>query len=140
MIARANFSAFRSDGTKVSLQYLLSEVPHNDLNWSVLAFRGVGTAPDGLTMEQFERLAESTPGGYLMSWQNLKEFSGHLDDTIDCLIVAAKSKADLLAIDRSSENLGTCDVWLELDDSTDWYVQTRKSNWFANIEKLFKAG
>lgn len=138
MIEKAIFPAFRTDGTKISLQLLLARIPDNDLKWSVLVFHGIGNAPSGQSMLEFERLAESTPEGFVMTWRELLDFAFHLDDTIECLVVAAKSVGDLMTIDRDSESLGLGELWLELNDSTEWLVQGQDSRLVSNISKVFE--
>jgi hypothetical protein len=86
------FSAFRPNGSKIRLLDVLNEFPEGDLVWSVMGFRGVGEAPDGLRMDEFEQRTLSQPGGVVMSWADLMHFSERLEDTMDCTLVARSAQ------------------------------------------------
>ncbi len=135
------FSIHRQTGVTVQLIDLLKIVPDNNLTWSILDFYGIGSAPKGLTMPEFEKATRSIPGGHLFSWPELKAFADQLDQTWDCLIVAVESKNDLVPEELDADNFNRCLIVLRAFDSTNWSVNARdmqllkKFTKFSNLDQ-----
>jgi len=131
------FPSFRQDRSCVQLADFLSKLPDDDWVWSVLEFYGVGTAPNGLPMADFEALTRSEPKGFIMNWSELKNFAGSLDQTYDCLIVAARSVQDISNDKSSKENFSNCEVVIEAFDSTEWSVWARDKKLMQELISAF---
>lgn len=116
------FPAFRNNGVPVQLAEVLAVIPENNLVWSILEFDGIGEAPNNLTMDEFEQLVRKRPGGLVMSWSQLRDFSERISQTIDCVVVGARSDRDILSARRAGDYLSSCEVVLEMFDSTEWTV------------------
>lgn len=130
------FLAFRENGMAVQLAEVLAVIPENDLMWSMLEFNGMGEAPNNLSMDAFEELVRSKPGGLMMSWNELKKLSGGFSQTIDCMIVGAKTYLDILNAHKAGDDFSSCEVVLNVFDSTEWSVWARDAelmNRLANI-------
>ena len=117
--------AFREDGSSIELKDLLSRIPENRWVWAILDFYGIGEAPNDLSMEDFETAVQTEPDGFIMTWQELKEFSSRLNQTYDCLIVASSSLGDLPSDRSAKENFCGCDVVIEAFDRTEWSISIR---------------
>jgi hypothetical protein len=128
MMQMRSFPMDRSDGSKISLEELLTVVPGNQWTWYVLDFYGIGRAPDGQPMIAFEEEIRSSDNGVAMTWTELNDFARALDQTIDCQIVATVLQSPV-SRDRV-ERKDFCGYEMVLDgfDSTEWAVWARDSN------------
>lgn len=126
MIKALTFPAFR-DGMAVQLAEVLAAIPENDLVWSILEFNGMGAIPDSLSMDEFEELVRRKPGGLIMSWSELKKLASGIYQTIDCIIVGAKTERDILNAHKAGDDFSSCEVLLNAFDSTEWSVWARDS-------------
>lgn len=133
------FSMHQENSRIIQLTDLLAAIPNNDWSWSILDFYGVGKLLIGMSMEKFEETARSMPGGYLFSWSELKAFAGQIEQTWDCLIVAAESKQNLIAADLEKDNFSRCLLVLQAMDTTTWSVGAREEQLFKNINKNFSS-
>lgn len=131
------FPASREDGSLVQLTDFLSAIPENNWVWAVLDFYGIGNAPNDLSMEDFEKLVRSKPNGVIMTWYELNNFASSLDQTYDCLIVAAKSPQNISKDRSAKENFSNCEVVIEAFDSTEWSVWTRDSEWMKRLATVY---
>lgn len=126
------FPSSRSNGSLIQLTDFLQTIPENNFIWAILDFYGIGNAPNGLLMEDFETLVRSKSQGFIMNWAELQEFAGSLEQTYDCLIVAAKS-LDFISSEKSEkENFKNCEIVIEAFDSTEWLI------WARNAELMEK--
>lgn len=97
MMHMCSFPMNRSDGSKISLEELLTVVPGGQWTWHVLVFCGIGCAPGGRTMTSFEEEVRSSEDGVVMTWTELNDFARALDQTIDCQIVATALRCPVFA-------------------------------------------
>lgn len=133
----STFPAFRNNGMAVQLAEVLAAVPENDFVWSILEFNGMGEAPDSLSINDFEELVSSKPGGLMMSWNELKKISDNFDQTIDCLIVGARTSQDILNARKAGDDFSSCEVVLSLFDSTEWSVWACDSELTETIARVY---
>jgi hypothetical protein len=122
MMKALKFPAFRNNGMAVQLAEVLAVIPENDLVWSILEFNGMGEAPDNLSMDEFEELVRRKTGGLMMSWGELKKLSDGFYQTIDCIVVGAKTEQDILNAHKMGDDFSSCEVVLSAFDSTEWSV------------------
>ena len=131
------FPAFRPNGMAVELAELLAVIPKNELVWSIIDFYGIGEAPDNLSMEEFEQSIRTKPGGFVMSWLELKKFADRLEQTIDCVIIGAKSELDILNANYVGDDFTSCEVVLRALDSTEWHVWARKETLVKKLASVY---
>ena len=55
---------FSDNGMKIKLSDLLAKIPKNEWTWCIYEFEGVGVAPFGLSMPEFEDLVLSKDTGF----------------------------------------------------------------------------
>lgn len=137
MMKFSTFPSFRGDGSLVQLADFMSAVPENKWVWAVLDFYGIGNAPNDLSMEDFETLVRSKPNGFIMTLAELKDFSRSLDQTYDCLIVAARSLQDISGDRSAKENFSNCEVIIEAFDRSEWSVWARDPVLMTELIKTF---
>ena len=106
----------------MGLADLLASVPDNDWVWSILDFDGIGNVPAGLDFAEFRAEVLASPEGYLMSWDELKEFAAGLRQCFDLLLVAAEGRGSLSAERFAVDDFGGCLVVLAAIDSGSWEV------------------
>lgn len=131
------FPAFRPDGIAVRLAELLAVIPENELVWSVLDFYGIGEAPDNFSMDEFEQVVRKKPGGFMMSWPELKKFADRLDQSIDCVIVGARSEQDVLKTNFAENDFVSCEIVLSVFDSTEWSVWAREEKLMKRLASVY---
>lgn len=112
----------------VGLDQVVSLLPVTALHWSILDFDGIGTAPDEMSMDEFQAVTHSTPGGYRLSWQDLRDFASRMEQTFECLIVGARVPSDFDASRFDKDDFRDCCIVLQAFDSTEWSVSAHDSN------------
>jgi hypothetical protein len=109
-----------ADVSLIRLRPALEAMPGHDLEWSIFEFDGIGIAPSGMRMDEFEQLIRESRTGYRSTHPDLLSFAGGIEQVWDCIIVAATSidaldKADLVADDYRG-----CAVVVDMCDSSEW--------------------
>lgn len=105
-------------GSMLSMADVLSVFPNNDLLWVVLDFFGMGCAPKGMSMPDFEHKVRSVPEGFRMTWTELKEFGDCVTQAFDCEIAAFR----LTDFDAGRPGVELADAKICALDSTEWGV------------------
>lgn len=100
------------------------DVETSELVWSVLQFEGVGSSPEGMTMEQFEAHLKANAIGYVMSWDELLRFAALVQKTFSCTIVGAESVFELTAA-RLCNELPRCAAVLRKQTGDHWRLSSR---------------
>jgi len=118
---KSEFRMRRSDNSLVHLADILKAIPNNNWVWAVQHFYGVGEAPGGLSMPEFEEICDSTPGGVRFSWDDIKNFASHINEVWDCFIVAVLNES-MLTTYVNHENINDCIMFIEGIDSTIWNI------------------
>lgn len=118
------FPMHLKNGGSVTLQAVLAIFPENDLLWRILDLDGVGTAPNGMTMEAFEAVIRTPPGGYRATWGELVALSAGLEQTWDCLIVGGPPNIPIEADTVEAAGFPGCEFIIEAFDSSKWTVGT----------------
>ena len=115
---------FPSDGSGAifNLGELLGLIPPNEWVWTVFEFQGVGTAPAGLDMPNFERCLWELDKGWAFSWSELLSFAEGIEQAFWCFIVAAESLENVrrpVEVDEAPEG---CIIGLEAFDGSEWII------------------
>ena len=105
-----------------NLKEVLSVVPDNKWIWAVLEFYGVGIAPAGLAMPDFEEHLRVLEKGWGFSWEELRLFANDIEQVFDCFIVAVDSVDKIrkpIEVDEAPQN---CFIAFEAFDSHEWII------------------
>ncbi|MFS8104016.1 hypothetical protein LFM09_43570 [Lentzea alba] len=70
------------------LEHVLAVLPGAGLVWTLEEFQGIGPAPRGLSVPEFEQMADD--GFRFESWDELTSFAAGLDQTIWCRLVGTQ--------------------------------------------------
>ncbi|MEE4674492.1 hypothetical protein V2K57_09595 [Pseudomonas alliivorans] len=109
-------------GCIANLKDVTALVPENKWIWAVLEFYGVGIAPAGLAMPDFEERLRDLEKGWLFSWEELCLFANDIEQVFDCFIVAVDSVDKIrkpIEVDEPPQN---CFIALEAFDSHEWII------------------
>lgn len=111
---------------------VLGRVPPNNWVWSVLEFDGIGNAPDGLHMADFQESLSLLEKGWIVGWDQLVDFAKGIQQASWCFIVAVDSVEKLkkpIEVDEAPED---CIIALEAFDSSEWTI------WSDDDELLYR--
>lgn len=122
MLRFIEFPMHLKNGGSVTLQAVLARLPKNDFLWRILDFDGVGTAPNGMTMEAFEAVIRTPPDGYRATWDELVALSTGVEQTWDCLIVGSPPDIPIEADTVEATGFPGCEFVIEAFDSSRWAV------------------
>lgn len=117
---------FSDSGVKIQLSDLLKQLPENDWIWCIYEFEGIGIAPYGLSIPEFEELVLSKETGLVMSWEEVKKLAASLNDIISCTLAAVISP--VLYDSLENNDLSNCLVLLRVFDSTSWEINYLTDN------------
>jgi hypothetical protein len=111
---------FSDNGMKIKLSDLLEKTPKNEWAWCIYEFEGVGAAPFGLSMPEFEDLVLSKDTGFELTWEDMIILAESLTDIMSCTLAAVTSPMPYSCIE--SNELENCMVLLRVFDSTTWEI------------------
>lgn len=110
------------DGQLISLLEILNAIEANDWAWEVREFSGVGTAPAGASMAEFEAAVRKS--AVQVSWAELCQLAGSIEQVWDCLVIGFDASAgSTLSATTNGELTGTRLV-VEAHDSTVWELSS----------------
>ena len=90
-----SFSPSTDDGTSIDLAEILGAIKPSSLLWSILRFEGIGKAPGGLSMSDFEALLINSPNGLLLSWNEVGLFVNGVQAVWDILLVGVSEASQI---------------------------------------------
>jgi hypothetical protein len=116
-------AAHLPSGSLLTISDVLATFSDNNFGWVLLEFYGIGQAPDGMPMPEFEDRVLSAPDGLPMTWAELKVFGNDIEQTFDCEISAFRAD-DLVTTPRDPDMViaKICAY-----DSTQWHVAVDES-------------
>jgi hypothetical protein len=110
-------------GLLLTISDVLATFSDNRFDWVLLEFYGIGQAPDGIPMSEFEDRVLSAPDGLPLTWAQLKAFGNDIEQTFDCEIAAFRTN-DIAATPRDPK---TVIAKICAFDSTQWYLAVDES-------------
>ncbi|WP_086820578.1 hypothetical protein [Allokutzneria sp. NRRL B-24872] len=122
------------EGRYVTLADVLRCVNGEPLRWRVLEFSGVGRMPNGMSVDEFERVANFAPGGVPFEWASLLEFAAALAETHDLSLVGTGDDRFAEQTSLDDERLSGAPVYIQALDSGRWVVSGRAE--FVNAAAL----
>lgn len=129
-------ASFRADGAVLLLKDLLEVIPDNDWVWSVLEFQGVGCAPNGLSMDEYEDFLLSQEKGDIMTWEQLLEFAQPMEQTFNCLVVAVNATTEIIKPADFEIVPETYVLVIEAFDSAEWTLWSDRSEIIRAVRQL----
>jgi hypothetical protein len=122
MMDRIEFPMWRGK-TFVDLPDILPMITLHSRIWHVFFFDGMGVAPQGMSMQEFENLCRTT--GYSMEWEELRRFAQSLKQTWNCWIVASSREDKRTRQEFLASDFAQTDLVIECFDSSTWTVRSK---------------
>jgi hypothetical protein len=110
-------------GSLLTISDVLATFSDNSFEWVLLEFYGIGQAPGGIPMTEFEDRVLSAPDGLAWTWAELKAFGNDIEQTFDCEIVAYRTNG----ISPTPRDPKLAIAQICAFDSTQWHVAVDES-------------
>ena len=81
---------------------------------------------------------EQTKNGIRLTWDELNSFSEDIHQSIDLLVIASKDKDLLRSYDSDKQMYETCDIVIEMIDSSYWEVFSKDRALIDRLAKKFE--
>jgi hypothetical protein len=124
------------EGLILNLKELLPSIPYNDWTWSIMEFSGTGSAPDGVSMPDFESCLWELDQGWLLTWEELVSFAGGIHQAFSCFIVAVDSAEKIrrpVEVDEAPEG---CIIGVEAFDGSEWIIWSDEPSLLKSFSSL----
>jgi hypothetical protein len=123
----------------VTLSDILIEIPNGkSLYWSILYLEAIGRLGVGTSMLTFENQINDSENGLIITWDDLSLLSKKFDQVIDVTIIGSKNKSFLQRYENNREMYETCDIVIEMIDSSYWKVFSKDENLIKRLLAKFK--
>lgn len=119
-------------GTKaLRLVAIVEAIGRGDWVWRFLEFSGVGVAPRGMTMLDFEQEVRSR--GFSMTSGEFGEFARSIEQVWNCLIVGLDKQDTRPSQQIAEQAFAGALVIIEGVDSTDWEIKSQDAIWLKQF-------
>lgn len=131
------------DVVSVKLSDILNIIPYEDsLNWAIL-FSDLILVSDisleeGKSIIAKETQINKSPNGVSFSWEELQTLSKKIHQEIDLIIVGCRNKEFLHKYQNDQEMYESCDIVIQMIDSSYWEVFSKDDNLIARLAQKFK--
>lgn len=123
----------------VTLYDILEEIRDGDLLlWSILFLWATGDLGDGKSIVDFEKEISALENGLYISWEDLNTLSKKFDQIIDVIIIGSKNKDVLHRYKDNHEMYDTCDIVVQMIDSSYWEVFSQDKDLIDRLAAKFK--
>lgn len=123
----------------VELPDILEEIPHGNLfHWSILCLEAMGHLGEGKSMPVFEKQIDCSERGQFISWSELNMLSKKFYQIIDVTIIGCKDKNLLHRYESDKEMYETCDIVIEMIDSSYWKLFSKDEQLINRLASKFK--
>lgn len=123
----------------VQLTDILEEIYDGDLfYWSILYLYSVGHLGEGKSLPEFEKQIFDSENGFFISWMELNALAKKFYQVYDITLIACSNKEFLKRYTNDLEMYETCDICIEMVDSSYWEVFSKNENLIARLAAKFK--
>lgn len=124
---------------KVKLCDILNEISDGDkFHWSILFSEVIPMPGRGKYTTSIEEKADNAQEGYILTWQQLKDFTGAVHQELDLRVIGALDVFMIRKYNSDEELHRNCDFLIEMFDSTYWEVFSRDHELIDRLAKKFK--
>lgn len=107
----------QDDAIHVKLLDILDGIDNgNKYYWSILEIEASGYLGEGKNYMQLEEEVQTSPNGFFINWEELKDLSRKLDQVIWITIIGCTNKDLLKRYDNDQEMYTVCDFVIEVFD------------------------
>lgn len=123
----------------VELPDILEEIRDgNLLQWSILYLEATGDLGEDRSIADFEEKIFNLEDGLYINWEDLNILSKKFNQVIDIIIIGSKSKLLLRRYTNDHEMYETCDVVIQMIDSSYWEVFSQDKSLIDRLSTKFK--
>lgn len=129
----------KNNTVSVELPDILQEIHNgNLLSWSILYLEATGHLGEGQSITDFEKLIKYSKKGLFITWDNLNALSHKFYDLMHIIIIGSKDDALLRRYEKDQEMYETCDVVIEMFDSSYWEIFSKNEDLINRLAAKFK--
>lgn len=123
----------------VSLEEILKTITDGDkFYWAILFSEVTPKAGRGEYTTNIERNADNASEGYILTWQALKDFAESIHQELDLRIIGALERSNIKNYSSDEEIYNSCDILIEMFDSSFWVIFSKDYNLIDTLVKTFK--
>lgn len=123
----------------VELPDILEEIPNGNLfHWSILCLEAMGHLEEGKSIPVFEKQIGDSEKGLFIDWNDLNTLSKKFYQIIDITLIGCKDKNLLRRYKNDQEMYETCDMIIEMIDSSYWEIFSKDDQLINRLSKKFK--
>lgn len=123
----------------VELPDVLMEVRDGDsFHWAILFLDSMGDLGEGKSIPVFENMINNSQEGLLINWEDLNVLSKKFYQIFDLILIGCRNKDLILRYQNDQEMHNTCDIVIEMIDSSYWEVFAKDLSFIERLEKKFK--
>jgi hypothetical protein len=123
----------------VELPDILEKIPEGNLfSWSILYLEATGHLGEDKSIPVFEEQILKSEKGFYITWDDLKLLASKLWDVMDLVLIGCKDKNLLHRYENDQEMYETCDVVIEMFDSSYWEIFSKDDQLLLRLEKKFR--
>jgi len=118
---------------------ILEEIPNgNSLYWSILYLDAMGRLGEGKSIPVFEKQINDSENGFFITWADLNLLSKKFHQIIDITLIGCKDEKLLGRYETDEELHQTCDIVIEMIDSSYWEVFSKDEDLIARLKAKFR--
>jgi hypothetical protein len=123
----------------VEIKDILEESQNGHLfYWSILFFYGSGHLDRGKSIVTFAEDIRKNERGFPLTWDELMELIKCFYDVWDITIIGSKDPLLIRKFDSDQEMYESCDIVIEMIDSSYWEVFSKDGNLINRLDAKFK--
>ncbi len=123
----------------VGLLDILEEVHHgSSFYWSILYLEATGPLGEGRSIAAFEKQIYDSENGLFITWEDLKLLCMKFYQIIDISLIGCKNINLLRRYENDQEIHETCDIVIEMIDSTYWEIFSKDEQLINRLASKFK--
>ena len=123
----------------VELPSIFSEIKNGDsLYWSILYSYATGDLGQGQSIPEYEQKIADFEKGSFISWGELNLLSKKLYDVMDFTLIGCYDQTFLKRYENECEMHDSCDIVIEMIDSSYWEVYSKNEKLIEKLAAKFK--
>lgn len=118
---------------------ILKQIPNGDtFFWSILYLDSTGNLGDGKSIPIFQKQIFDSERGIFITWKELNDLSHKFWDLMDITLIGSKDINFLRRYKNDRDMYETCDIVIEMIDSSFWEVFSKDEQLINRLASKFK--